>query len=89
MKLKYNTSRFGSLTLAGRYLWWPLDEVYAGSRYDDMIFDLHYNKDVFKSATTRTNFFVSVRNLFNGDYYWMDVFRNPQRWVEAGLRIEF
>jgi len=36
----------------------------------------------------KTNFFVSVRNLFNGSHYWFDIYNNPGRWVEAGLRIE-
>jgi vitamin B12 transporter len=89
MKLNYNTRRFGNLTLVGRYIWWPEYDAQVDARYDDMIVDLHYNKDIFKTATTKTNFFVSVRNLFNGSYYWIDVMKNPERWVEAGLRIEF
>jgi outer membrane receptor protein involved in Fe transport len=89
MKLNYSTGRFGSLTLFGRYLWWPEYETSLSPRYDDMVLDLHYNKDIYKTAMTTTNFFVSVRNLFNGSYYWSAEFKNPQRWVEAGLRVNF
>ena len=35
------------------------------------------------------NIFAGVRNIFNGSYYWIDVFENPERWAEAGLRIQF
>lgn len=73
----------------GRYLWWGVLQAQPGGRYDDMIFDLHYNKDIFTAAGIKTNFFVSVRNLLNGSYYWADFMKNPGRWMEAGLRIEF
>ncbi len=29
------------------------------------------------------------RNLFNGDQYWDDLLKNPDRWFEAGVRIKF
>jgi len=28
------------------------------TEFDDMILDLHYNKDIFKTAGIKTNFFV-------------------------------
>jgi hypothetical protein len=35
------------------------------------------------------NFFVSGRNLFNGEHYIFDLVVNPERWFEAGLRFNF
>ncbi|MDH4230593.1 MAG: TonB-dependent receptor, partial [Nitrospirota bacterium] len=90
-KLRYADKRIGNLTLFGQYLWLGrIQSSQSGSpRYDDMLWDLHYNKDIFVTEKSRTNFFFSVRNLFNGANYDNNSFLNPDRWIEAGLRIEF
>lgn len=91
LKMNYSSERAGSLTLFGRYYWWSEDEADDTGSYDDMIWDLHYNKDIYnhKDSGTIMNFFVSGRNLFNGDHYTIDWVINPERWFEAGLRINF
>ncbi|MDH4232944.1 MAG: TonB-dependent receptor, partial [Nitrospirota bacterium] len=90
-KLRYTDKRIGNLTLFGQYLWLGrLQSSQSWSpRYDDMLWDLHYNKDIFVTEKSRTNFFFSVRNLFNGANYDDNGFLNPERWIEAGLRISF
>jgi len=89
-RFTYHDRRLGGLTLFGRFL---RDErnlpPYSTGDYSDMIWDLHYNKDIFSVKAVKANLFVSVRNLFNGDQYWLDWFKNPRRWFEAGLRIHF
>ncbi|MBI5556150.1 MAG: TonB-dependent receptor [Deltaproteobacteria bacterium] len=89
LKLQYQAGRLGNLLLIGYYRWLDANEASTGASYDDMIWDLHYNKDIFVTENTTTNFFVSARNLFNGRHYWHYVFENPDRWLEAGLRIAF
>jgi hypothetical protein len=33
--------------------------------------------------------FVDIHNIFNASQYPDAVFKNPERWVEAGLRYAF
>lgn len=91
LKMNYSSERAGSLTLFGRYYWWSEEEAGSSGSYDDMIWDLHYNKDIYthKDSGTIMNFFVSGRNLFNGEHYTFDLVANPERWFEAGLRFNF
>ncbi len=91
VKLNYNTERFGSLALFGNYFWWHEGLAHYTGSYDDMIWDLHYNKDIFthEGSPTTVNVFFSLRNLFNGAQYSDELFINPDRWFEAGLRIHF
>ena len=90
-KLHYNAERFGSLMLFGQYFRMPKALEGTGARDDDMIWDLHYNKDIYvhKEAGIAMNLFFSCRNLFNGKHYWHYLFKNPDRWFEAGIRFTF
>jgi vitamin B12 transporter len=89
-KFRYKNRRLGNIMLFGQFLWFGslLESPYQPS-YDDMIWDLHYNKDIITTEKIRTNFFFSVRNLFNGAHYRSNSFLNPDRWFEAGLRFHF
>jgi vitamin B12 transporter len=91
LKLQYQAGRLGNLVIIGYYRWLDANEAEASASYDDMIWDLHYHKEVFKDPDSGAAVivFCSARNLFNGEHYWMDLFENPGRWVEAGLRITF
>jgi vitamin B12 transporter len=90
-KLRYKDRRIGNITLFGQYLWFGklASSQSREPRYDDMLWDLHYNKEIHTTEQTRTDFFFSVRNLFSGAHYWNNYFLNPDRWVEAGLRVKF
>ena len=88
-KLRYSTEHTGSLTLFGRYAWLSSYHSSFNGKYDDMMWDLHYNKDVLAHNSATVNIFFSVRNLFNGSYYSDELLTDPDRWVEAGLRIKF
>jgi outer membrane receptor protein involved in Fe transport len=90
-KFRYKDRRIGTIALFGQYLWLSPLAAREGRerRYDDMLWDLHYNKEIVTTERTRTDFFFSVRNLFSGKHYWQDRFLNPPRWVEAGLRFHF
>ena len=87
-KLNYKTQHFGSLLVTGRYIRWG--EETDPNATDDIIVDTHYNKDIYTTkAGTTVNIFASVRNLFNGSQYWLNALKNYDRWVEAGVRVEF
>ncbi|MBW2467011.1 MAG: TonB-dependent receptor [Deltaproteobacteria bacterium] len=89
-KLSYSDHRLGSFTLLGRYLrdGRRLSSAFTAD-YSNMIWDLHYNKNFFSIKATEVNLFVSVRNLFNGNLYWLDWYKNPRRWFEGGIRFTF
>jgi len=89
-KLNHRTERYGSLLVIGRYLWWG-EKIHPYGSFDAMIWDAHYNKDIFtnKTSGTTVNIFVSGRNLLNGEQYWDDLAKNYDRWFEGGVRIEF
>lgn len=90
-KLGYHADWFGNLILFGRYYWWNEQIMYPGGQNGNMLCELHYNRDIATFADTGTvlNFFLSVRNLFNSGNYNHEVFRNADRWVQAGLRLSF
>lgn len=91
LKLNYSTERLGTLILFGRYCWLSEYEKGLNAESGNMIWSIHYNKDIFmhEPSDTTVNFFISARNIFNGTHYNHEVFKNPGRWVEAGLRFEF
>lgn len=91
LKLGYQSEWFGSLMFFGRYYWWNEHEIIASGRNGNMLCELHYNRDLITFADTGTvlNLFLSVRNIFNSSNYVYEVFVNPERWVQGGLRIRF
>ncbi len=88
LSMKYKGPYNFQALLSGRYIWWDLPALDMAS-YDDMIWDLYLQKSIHESDLLRGNLFVSARNLFNGSQYSFPLRENPERWVEAGVRIEF
>lgn len=76
------------ITLRGKYVWWNEYGFYNG-KYENFIFDLHGYKKLFKRKGYTLEAFGSIRNLFNSSYYAIDVFKNPQRSLELGLKLFF
>ncbi|MCX7770907.1 MAG: ligand-gated channel, partial [Proteobacteria bacterium] len=70
------------------YIWWNEEGFYKG-KYENLIFDLHGYKKLFKKRGYTLEIFGSARNLFNTSHYTIDIFKNPQRWLELGLKIVF
>ena len=61
-KLSYHDQRLGTLTFFGSYI---RDEIRiahysSDADYADMIWELHYNKDIFSIKSAKVNLFVSV-----------------------------
>jgi vitamin B12 transporter len=88
-KLRYNTDRTGSILLVGSYLRYSNTFRGEDPEYNDMIWDLHYSKSLFSTNKISTEILFSIRNLFNGSQYWDTGYKNPGRWIEAGIRIKF
>jgi vitamin B12 transporter len=74
--------------LKGHYIYWNSDPSVQG-KYNDMIFDLTAARVLSAGSGRSLEAFASIRNLFNGDQYAMSYFKNPGRWMEAGVRYFF
>ncbi|MDD5285175.1 MAG: TonB-dependent receptor [Desulfuromonadaceae bacterium] len=86
--VKYDDRRSFSALLTGRYIWW--DYVSAPKpRYDTFIWDLTATKNFRTSNKTNLETFLTVHNIFSGDYYTSGYYSNPERWVEGGVRFKF
>jgi vitamin B12 transporter len=86
--LRYDNRNGFRAELSGRYTWWDLDPAYMGS-YDDLIWDLNLNKRIFSGKTTSAELFLTGHNLFNGAQYQFPEYKNPETWIEAGIRFRF
>lgn len=82
--LKYDDNKSIRGLLTGHYIWWNAESSFDG-RYSSVIWDLNLSKRIRK----KTEVFLTAHNLFNGTQYLMGVFKNPERWLEAGARYKF
>ena len=82
----YNDNKSFRALLKGHYIWWNEVSI-ANGQYNAMIWDLSLTKKVLSSAKVNAEFFFIAHNIFNGSQYDQDPFRNPRRWLEAGLRF--
>jgi vitamin B12 transporter len=86
--LQYDDRKSFRATLKGHYIHWD------GSPFDNtsncaMIWDLYLGKRFPVSDLREVELFLSARNLFNSSQYLTDLYRNPGRWFEGGLRFSF
>jgi vitamin B12 transporter len=86
--LKYDDKASFKAELFGRFVWWDVLPVYNAS-YDDFIWELNLNKKIFSGKTMNTEIFLTAHNLFNGEQFSYGEHRNPDTWVEAGVRLRF
>ncbi len=88
LSMRYD-DRSLALDLTGVYTWWDQDSSYDGKGdYDDMIWDLNLRK-AFGLRFIKGDIFATIHNLFNGHSYVSIDYPDPQRWVEAGVRLKF
>jgi len=85
---RYDDNKSLRAELFGHYVWWNLDSGYM-AKYDNFIWDLNLTKKIFLQEKTATELFLNAHNLFNGAQYTFVERKNPQRWVEAGVRVKF
>jgi vitamin B12 transporter len=85
--IKYQDRSSFRALLNGRYLDW--NDHSQNGRYAAPVWDLHLGKGFSYSEHGSLEVFVSLRNLFNSGQYISDIFKNPGRWGEAGVRCSF
>ncbi|MCD6261894.1 MAG: TonB-dependent receptor plug domain-containing protein [Deltaproteobacteria bacterium] len=87
----YDDKRSFSAELFGHYVWWDYNHRWNAS-YDDMIWDLNFSKKLwccpFMPHVSGSIFFTG-HNLFDCSQYTSEEYKNPGRWVEAGIKISF
>ncbi|MCF6289478.1 MAG: TonB-dependent receptor [Desulfobacterales bacterium] len=74
-------------SLFGHFVWWDLPDSTTRGSYDDFIWDLNASKKILTRDRSITTLFVTVHNLFNGTQYRHINFKDPDRWVEGGIRV--
>ncbi len=84
---EYNTEATRAV-LRGHYIWWNADGE-NGGKYDDFVWDLHLAETLYDDPGKRLEGFLSAYNIFDASQYAWRFFKNPRRWVEAGLRFEY
>jgi vitamin B12 transporter len=84
--LRYDDKSLRAL-LNGHSIDWNTDPTLNG-KYNSFIFDLHVtvNLEVQGRAIEA---FADLHNMFNGSQYITDVYKNPGRWLEGGVRYLF
>lgn len=90
--LHYDDSTFWGSFL-GHYIWWNEPQQKSGiainASYDDFIWDLNLGWKAYKGRNAEAELFLTGHNLFNGRQYSYEVFTNPDRWFEGGIRIKW
>jgi vitamin B12 transporter len=88
IEAEYNTERFKGI-IEGRYVWWNADAALKG-KYDAFVWDMNLTSTLYARNERSLDTFLTVHNIFNASQYPESmVFKNPERWVEAGLRVRF
>ncbi len=85
--LQFENNSFKAL-LKGHYIYWNADPTYNG-KYDSIIVDLHVAKNLYAQQDQALEAYFDIHNIFNGSQYLVDVYTNPARWFEAGVRYTF
>jgi vitamin B12 transporter len=88
VSLKYDDEKSFKALLSGHYIWWNTEKL-ANAKYSSFIFDLNIIKSFFKKQERSVDVFLTAHNLFDGSQYLRDYYKNPGRWVEAGVRFNF
>jgi vitamin B12 transporter len=86
--IQYDDSRFLLANLKGRLIDWNSSPG-SGGKNSAMIWDLNLSRKFNLSDSVIAEAFFTAHNLFNGASYNLDVYQNPRRWFEGGLRFSF
>jgi vitamin B12 transporter len=86
--LKYDNKKSFVGLLKGHYIWWNAKSSYSG-KYSSFIWDLNLIKKLYKSNDNTAEIFLTAHNIFDGSQYLDKLFKNPGRWIEAGIRVKF
>lgn len=86
--LRYDDRESFRAEFFGHYLWWDMDHTWD-AEYDDFIWDITLTKKIHAYKKTAIEIFVIIHNLFNSSQYSFTDNKNPKRWTELGIRVEF
>lgn len=86
--LVYDDERSLKAMLTGRYVNWNADPGFQGN-YGNFVFDLNVTDVISRKRASSLDAFLTAHNLFNGSQYFINAYKNPERWVEAGMRYKF
>lgn len=86
--LQYDDKKTFRALLSGYHVWWNATPD-MNAKYNAVIVDLNLTKKLYKKETTSVEAFMTGHNLFNGSSYWLEYYKNANRWVEAGIRVKF
>jgi vitamin B12 transporter len=88
ISLIYDDHEKWNALLWGRYTGYDATSGFSG-KYDDFIWNLSVNRTVFTKKNLKAEVFGVVHNIFDGTQYEVIDTKNPNRWVEAGVRLKF
>lgn len=86
--IQYDDARFLKAVLKGRYLDWRAYPEDNG-KYSTMVWDLNLSRELPLPDGLDGEVFFTAHNIFNGAQYQLDIYKNPRRWFEGGLRFSF
>ncbi|BBA69944.1 TonB-dependent receptor plug domain-containing protein [Geobacter sulfurreducens] len=86
--LQYDNLKSTRANLVGRYIWWNAADRNEG-KYGAMVWDLNVARQIYRDEQYQVELFMSARNLFSGSQYIDSTLRNPARWFEGGIRLDF
>jgi vitamin B12 transporter len=90
--VKYDDRNSFTALLSGRYTWWDLASTMPDSpdpMYGTFIWDLTATKKFQLDEQNKLETFLTVHNIFSGNYYIDSRYPNPGRWVEGGVKFRF
>lgn len=94
--LRYDDGKSWQVELFGHYVWWDVHfssgdpgNPSPDESYDDILWDLNVNRKLYSRDDAEAQLFLTAHNLFSGAQHDVAENENPQRWVEAGVRLEF
>lgn len=86
--IKYDDRRSFTALLSGSYVYWN-QAPSTGAEDTTFMWDLTATKKIRLDEWNSLETFVTVHNIFSGNYYTQDAYPNPGRWVEGGVRLKF
>jgi len=86
--LRYDDGKSLRGLLKAHYIWWNADADQMG-QYNSVIVDMNIIKSLFRKGSRSLECFLTAHNIFDGSQYLNFFFKNPGRWIEAGLSYRF
>ncbi|SPD74160.1 conserved hypothetical protein [uncultured Desulfobacterium sp.] len=86
--IRYDNKKTFKGQVTGQYVWWDLGPAY-GAKYDDFIWNFNLNKKIWSKQNCGMELFFSGHNIFDGAQYTFVDSKNPDRWVETGIKFYF